>query len=103
MVALPVAPIASLPAIQGTALPPQQLQPAYGAGGFSSLLTQGVESVNADLLNADKLVHDFALSDAIPVHQVTYALEQSRLSLNLMMQIRNRLVEAYQQMMNMQL
>jgi len=59
--------------------------------------------VNANLLNADKLVHDFALNDAMPVHQITFALEQARLSLNLMMQVRNRLVESYQQLMNMQL
>lgn len=103
MAALPVAPIAALPEIQGAILPPPQLQSSPGTSGFANILAQGIEGVNADLLKADRLVHDFALNDAIPVHQVTYALEQSRLSLNLMMQIRNRLVEAYQQMMNMQL
>lgn len=70
---------------------------------FSQFLTNEAQKVSDDVLNADKLVHDFAISDSIPMHQVTYALEQAQLSLNLMMQVRNRLVEAYQQMMNMQL
>ena len=72
-------------------------------GAFSRLLTDGAQKVSDDVFNADRLVHDFALNDAIPVHQVTYALEQARLSLSLMMQVRNHLVEAYQQTMNMQL
>jgi flagellar hook-basal body complex protein FliE len=84
------------------AVPQISMAPAAGPTAFSRLLN-GVESVGNDVLNADRLVRDFALNDSIPVHQVTYALEQARLSLNLMMQVRNRLVEAYQQMMNMQL
>jgi flagellar hook-basal body complex protein FliE len=34
---------------------------------------------------------------------VTFALEQARLSLELMLQVRSRLVEGYQQIMGMQL
>jgi len=66
-------------------------------------LTEGAQKVSDDALNAGSLVREFALSDSIPVHQVTYALEQARLSLSLMMQVRNRLLEGYQQLMNMQL
>jgi flagellar hook-basal body complex protein FliE len=72
-------------------------------GSFSQLLVNGAQKVSDDAISADKLVRDFAINDSIPVHQVTYALEQAQLSLNLMMQVRNRLVEGYQQMMNMQL
>jgi flagellar hook-basal body complex protein FliE len=67
------------------------------------LLENGVNDVNAKLMQSDQLVRAFALDDSIPVHQVTYALEQSRLSLELMMQVRNRLIDSYQQLMNMQL
>jgi len=37
------------------------------------------------------------------VHQVTLALEQARLSVELAMQVRQRLVESYRELMNMQL
>lgn len=76
---------------------------ASGNAGFSGLLSDGLQKVSDDALNAEKLSQDFALSDAVPVHQVTYALEQARLSLSLMVQVRNRLLDGYQQLMNMQL
>ena len=49
------------------------------------------------------MVRRFALGDAIPVHQVTYALEEARMSVELALQVRSRLVEAYRDLMNMQL
>jgi flagellar hook-basal body complex protein FliE len=70
---------------------------------FSQLLANGIGAVNDKALAADNMVRVFALDDSIPVHQVTYALSQAQLSLELMMQVRNRLVEGYQQLMNMQL
>lgn len=70
---------------------------------FASLLMTGVGQVDASVAHADQLVREFAVDDSIPVHQVTYALEQARMSMELMMQVRSRLVEAYQDIMKMQL
>lgn len=70
---------------------------------FADLISGGFQDVNAKLLHADDMVKAFALDDSIPVHQVTFAIEQARLSFELMMQVRNRLVEGYQQLMTMQL
>lgn len=70
---------------------------------FADMLTQGVEATDAKLAAADKLLAQAAVDDSIPLHQVTYALEQARISLELMVQVRNRLVDAGQQLMNMQL
>jgi flagellar hook-basal body complex protein FliE len=89
----PIAPTVALPAPAATA----------GVPSFASLLTGGIDAVNARALDADKAVHDFILGEQVPVHQVTYALEQARLSMELMMQVRSRLLEGYQQLMNMQL
>jgi flagellar hook-basal body complex protein FliE len=69
---------------------------------FSEMLIKGVEQTNAKLVEADHLVAAFAVDDSIPAHQVTYALEEARLSLELMLQVRNRVIDTYQQMMNMQ-
>lgn len=70
---------------------------------FADMLIGGVENANAKMAEADRLAQAFILDDNIPVHQVTFALEQARLSLELMLQVRGRLVEGYQQLMNMQL
>lgn len=85
---------------------PSFLSPAPGAGtagpSFSSLL-QGLQSMEAKITRADEMVKQFALDDSVPVHQVTYALEEARLSIELAMQVRSRLVEAYRDLMNIQL
>lgn len=70
---------------------------------FADMLIEGVENANAKMAEADRLTQAFIVDDNIPVHQVTFALEQARLSLELMLQVRGRLVEGYQQLMNMQL
>jgi flagellar hook-basal body complex protein FliE len=62
---------------------------------FSEILSKGIE--------ADRLVAQFAVDDSVPLHQVTYALEQARMSFELMIQVRNRALEATQQLMNMQI
>ena len=99
--ATPLVPIAA--AAAANPLPVMPLQAAPEGGGFARLLTDGAQKVSDDTMSADRLVREFALSDSVPVHQVTYALEQAHLSLSLMMQVRNRLIESYQQLMNMQL
>ena len=98
----PILPIGGSPAIGSTTLP--VLQNSRSApGSFSSLLVDGVESANTKMLDAEGTVRAFVLDDSIPVHQVTYALEKARLSLEMVLQVRSRMVEAYQQFMNMQL
>jgi flagellar hook-basal body complex protein FliE len=81
----------------------QALSSSPRADGFANLLTKGIDSVNTKVLGANALARAFVLDDTIPVHQVTYALEQARLSLELMTQVRTRVIEGYQQLMNMQL
>lgn len=89
------------------------LEPSLGAvaarpaapptASFSSMLLDGVAAVDAKLVQADAAVHSFTLDGSIPIHQVTFALEEARLALELMMQVRSRLVEGYQRVMDMQL
>jgi flagellar hook-basal body complex protein FliE len=69
---------------------------------FSEMLRQGVVDTDTKIAEANRLVTAFALDDSVPAHQVTFALEQARLSLEMMIQVRNRIVEGYQQLMNMQ-
>ena len=73
------------------------------SSSFAALLVDQAESVDQTIQQADSLARAFALDDSVPVHQVTFALEQARLSFELMMQVRTRLVEGYQEIMRMQL
>lgn len=76
---------------------------APASASFGDLLAGGLRQIDQRVASADALVRSFALDDNVPLHQVTFALEQARLSVELAMQVQNRLVEGYRQLMNMQL
>ncbi|HWU96230.1 MAG TPA: flagellar hook-basal body complex protein FliE [Sphingomonas sp.] len=81
-----------------------QIAAGPGQGvGFGEVLMRGLQGVDDKIATADKLVQQFAVDDSVPVHQVTMALEQARLSVELAMQVRSRLVEGYREIMNMPL
>ena len=77
--------------------------PQVSGPGFGEVLLSGLHGVDGKIASADKLVQQFAVDDSVPVHQVTMALEQARLSVELAMQVRSRLVEGYREIMNMPL
>ena len=104
--------MSTVPPISASALQPilqaaiQQLPmaaPTVNGGSFASFLTQSLRTMETKVAHADQMVKAFALDDSIPVHQVTYALEEARLSVELAMQVRTRLLEGYRELMNMQL
>ena len=83
------------------ALPPAQT--AAPEKSFAVMLTEGLESVSDRLTHANEMVRDFAVDETIPVHQVTIALEEARMGVELATQVRQRLLEGYREIMNMQL
>lgn len=78
-------------------------QSSQHIGSFGNMIANSINRVDQKLADANALATAFVLDDSVPVHQVTFALEQARLSLELMLQVRGRLLESYQQIMNMQL
>lgn len=99
-IAAPAAPSVG-PIITQIGLPAQP--PATPTSSFSEILAGGVQHVESKLANADDLVRRFALDDSVPLHRVTYALEEARMSVELAMQIRGKLVDGYRDIMNMQI
>lgn len=97
----------SISAIESYATPAiaQSMNIAASPSGtsFGAMLMNGVMRSDASLQQAGKAVADFAAGGATPPHQVMLALEDARMSLELAMQIRARLVEGYQELMRMQL
>ncbi|RHW18963.1 flagellar hook-basal body complex protein FliE [Sphingomonas gilva] len=77
--------------------------PQAPSASFGDMIMQGLQRVDARIDKADALVRQFAVDDTVPVHQVTMALEEARLAVELAMQVRTRLVEGYRELMNMQI
>jgi flagellar hook-basal body complex protein FliE len=96
--------VAAIEAIRSQGVLPTALPSALptSSASFADILQRGIATTNTKLLEAERKVTAFALDDSVPAHQVTFALEEARLSLELMIQVRNRMIDGYQQIMNMQ-
>ena len=69
---------------------------------FGQMVSQGLQQVNSQLLTSQTDLQQLALGQAQNLHQIMIRLEESRLSFQLLMQVRNRLLESYQDVMKMQ-
>ncbi len=70
---------------------------------FSSLLKQSIDKVNDTQMQAGELRDKFVAGDSdTDLTQVMVALQKASLSFQAMTQVRNKLVNAYQDIMNMQ-
>lgn len=75
-----------------------------GPGGeFGQLVTRGLGELNQQLLVSQADLQQLATGNAQNLHQIMMRLEETRLSFQLMMQVRNRVLEAYQDLMKMQM
>ncbi len=85
---------------------PGSVQPAPGLAGnngsFAALLQQSLDQVNGLQHDADAAARGFALGQAPSVHGTMIAMEKADIALRLTMKIRNKVVEAYQDVMRMQ-
>lgn len=80
----------------------KNMAPANG-DAFANYLKDALSQVNEDQLSADMFNKALATGDVQDLHQVMIASQQSLLSLQLTVQIRNKVVEAYQEIMRMPL
>ena len=79
----------------GTAPPP-------GAPDFGRILDESLGEVNKLQAQADQAVEALAKGEGISLHETMIALEQADLSFRLMMQVRNKIVDAYREILSMQ-
>jgi flagellar hook-basal body complex protein FliE len=72
-----------------------------GSTSFSKLLTEAVQQVNDVEKGSQGELQKF-LSNESDLHSVMIALEKADLSFQVMMQVRNKIVSAYQEIMKSQ-
>lgn len=66
---------------------------------FADVLKNAVNEVNQDQLNAEKSINDYVSGKDTNLHNTLLSLEKADLSFKMMMQVRGKLMEAYQQIM----
>ena len=98
---LPISPTSlSIPAIAlPAAIEPET--PASG-GAFQSAFADAVSKVESFQNNAQASVNRFLSGEGEELHHIAIASQQAELSFQLFMQVRNKVMAAYQQVMQMQ-
>lgn len=69
---------------------------------FSDMLKSALEIANDQQLSYDSMLKSHLLGEDIELHQITIAAEKAKSTLDLTLQIRNKAIEAYQEIMRMQ-
>lgn len=83
--------------------PMRDIAPTGDGVRFGDLIARGLDQMETKVDNANDLVRRFVTDDSIPVHEVTIALEEARVAVELALQVRTRMLEAYREIMQMQL
>lgn len=69
---------------------------------FSDMVKQFAADVNALQFRAGSAIDQFVTGEAADVHQVMVAVEQAGIAMDLMLEIRNRVLDGYQELIRMQ-
>ncbi len=77
-------------------------QNAGDGGKFDNWFVNQLNNVNGQLQRVDQEAQTLALDGTQSLHQFMIHMEESKLSFQLVMQVRNRLLEAYQEVMRTQ-
>ena len=79
-------------------------QPTSGASAFASILKQGIDAVNQSEQRANGLADAFSRGvPGVSLPQVVLQMEKASVSFRALTEVRNRLISAYQDIMNMQM
>jgi flagellar hook-basal body complex protein FliE len=74
-----------------------------GEGSFGEMLGRMVQDVNAKQTAASDAVAGLQSGQNVSLHQAVIAMEEANISFQLMAEVRNKLLESYQELMRMQI
>jgi flagellar hook-basal body complex protein FliE len=73
-----------------------------GAHSFSELLRNSFDQVNENQHDADKAIKELVAGRSKNIHETMLTIERADTSLKLMTQVRNKILDAYKEIMRMQ-
>jgi flagellar hook-basal body complex protein FliE len=90
-------PVGLSDAVQGAA------QAARPASGFGAALARAIDGVNASQRKAEALAREFQLENAaVSLEETVLAANKANIGFQALVQVRNRVIAAYNEIMNMQ-
>ena len=76
--------------------------PAQGEGSFVDTLKNAINSVDQLQKESDLKMQQLATGQNNNIHETMISAEKADIALRLMVQVRNKIIEAYQEIMRMQ-
>jgi flagellar hook-basal body complex protein FliE len=77
--------------------------PVPAGAAFQNVFANVLESVNADQTRAQTGIERFLAGENVEIHEVALDQQRAALSFDLFLQVRNKVVQAYQEVMRMPL
>ncbi len=96
----PIPPTAAVSAIAPTAGAPGNV--GSGDSPLNNVFSKLLSEANGQQIASDKAIEQLASGQTDSIHDVVLSVAKADLSFRLVLEIRNRLVEAYQEVMRMQ-
>jgi flagellar hook-basal body complex protein FliE len=83
---------------------PGEVTPGQAAGeSFGNVLGKLISDVNLKQNAASEAVNGLQSGQGVPLHQAVIAMEEANVSFQLMVEVRNKLLDSYQELMRMQI
>jgi flagellar hook-basal body complex protein FliE len=79
------------------------IDPPASSSEFRDLLSGSIAAVNQQQNDAQTAVTQFLNGDSIELHSVALASQRADLSMDLFLQVRNKVLSAYQEIMKLQM
>lgn len=73
------------------------------SSSFQNVLKDSLDKLNEKQVQADEVTNDFVAGNDVDVHEMLLDMEEAKISMQLAIQIRNKVVEAVQELTRMQL
>jgi flagellar hook-basal body complex protein FliE len=79
----------------------KQISPSEATENFGQLLKKTIEEVNQTQVHSDRMTEKLVRGENVDLHQVMIASQKASITLQTTMEVRNKVVEAYQEIMRM--
>ena len=92
-----VAPTAGLPKLDAQVKP----TPYEAQQNFGNLLKNAIENVNSKQNESDVMTQKLVMGENVELHDVMITAQKASIALNATMEVRNKVIEAYQEIIRM--
>jgi flagellar hook-basal body complex protein FliE len=73
------------------------------SNNFQDILKDSLDKLNEKQVEADNITNEFIAGGDVEVHEMMLSMEEAKMSLQLAVQVRNKIVDAVKELTNMQL